>query len=165
MYKEDYEKVKTPKELYELIKAEFKWIDITGGSLSGGLSSECLGGDSFAYLAAIRIRAENLTLDIPPVGGDLRNWCIDAQKIMDKATLPKADTATNADTKLCAALALYVIEGGAKKPTILSLTRIAKVARTTAYNCPHFRSVYESAYGQSTKKRRRYRTQEMKQEP
>jgi len=45
---------------------------------------------------ALRIRGQNLLLDLAPVPTtsnpvDMLNWCIDAQKIINKATQPKTD--------------------------------------------------------------------------
>jgi len=83
-----YGNVKTPKELLDLINNELDWC---GGPL--GFTSE-----NEACQAAIVIRAENLSFNLPPVpsGGnvlDIQNWCIDAQKIMDEANSPKVEPA------------------------------------------------------------------------
>jgi hypothetical protein len=82
MYEEDYEKVKTPKELYELITSELKWF---GGSLGYRCIDE-------AHQAAIRIRAENPSLKFSSVPSsdnpvDMQNWCLENQTVMD-TTLP-----------------------------------------------------------------------------
>lgn len=90
---EDYQKVKTPKDLYELIQSDLfiqnEWNYRPRSSLGGSPQHE-------AQQAAIRIREENTSLGLPQVPSsgntvDLQNWCIDAQKIMDEATSSRPD--------------------------------------------------------------------------
>ncbi len=96
MTKEEYEEreigyssVKTPKELLEVINHDSEW---KGTDLQ-------LGDINDARQAAIKIRAENLSLNLRPVPSrgnisDIQNWCIDAQKILDNSSTPEIDLAS-----------------------------------------------------------------------
>ena len=84
---EDFQNIKTPKDLYEAIKSDLsdqnKWYYKPYSSLMGSSPQHA------AQQAAIRIREENQSCGLPPVPSsantvNIQNWCIDAQKIMDE---------------------------------------------------------------------------------
>jgi hypothetical protein len=103
MYEEDYKKVETFKELYELVESNLERDRVTEGAIGGGII--CI---NEARQAAVRIRknllAENPALNIPnvPQSADaiaLMDYCIDAQMITDAAALLKADLTNSESTE------------------------------------------------------------------
>jgi hypothetical protein len=114
MYDEDYKKVKTPKELYELIISDLEWNKMVGALYIDK-----------PHQAAMRIRAENLSLDLPPVPSsdeilDIQNWCIEAQKVMEgekpkKLAETEQQKQADAEKTVIEVLGNYEIENGNKK--------------------------------------------------
>lgn len=95
MYEEEIRKANTPEALLQVIRSVVEECEglpnVWPGGLGGGL-----GEDAYAIQQrAIDIRAENLSLDLPPVPStksrvDMQNWCITASKCFHKKGCGKA---------------------------------------------------------------------------